>query len=125
MYLKALEIQGFKSFPDKTRLNFDQEITAIVGPNGSGKSNISDAILWVMGEQRTKTLRGGKMEDVIFGGTEKRSQMGFAQVTLDCSPMTQRIASDTLDLPLPLGPTMAVISSPKFNTVLSGKLLNP
>ena len=82
MYLKALEIQGFKSFPDKTRLNFDQEITAIVGPNGSGKSNISDAILWVMGEQRTKTLRGGKMEDVIFGGTEKRNQMGFAQVTL-------------------------------------------
>ena len=82
MYLKALEIQGFKSFPDKTRLNFDQEITAIVGPNGSGKSNISDAILWVMGEQRTKTLRGGKMEDVIFGGTEKRAQVGFAQVTL-------------------------------------------
>jgi chromosome segregation protein len=82
VYLKALEIQGFKSFPDKTRLNFDQEITAIVGPNGSGKSNISDAILWVMGEQRTKTLRGGKMEDVIFGGTEKRSPMGFAQVSL-------------------------------------------
>ena len=82
MYLKALEIQGFKSFTDKTRLNFDQEITAIVGPNGSGKSNISDAILWVMGEQRTKTLRGGKMEDVIFGGTEKRSPMGFAQVSL-------------------------------------------
>ena len=82
MYLKALEIQGFKSFPDKTVLNFGADITAIVGPNGSGKSNISDAILWVMGEQNSRQLRGVKMEDVIFGGTEKRNQMGFAQVTL-------------------------------------------
>ena len=82
MYLKALEIQGFKSFPDKTVLNFGADITAIVGPNGSGKSNISDAILWVMGEQNSRQLRGAKMEDVIFGGTEKRNQMGFAQVTL-------------------------------------------
>ena len=78
MYLRAIEIQGFKSFADKTRLTFDRDITAIVGPNGSGKSNLSDAILWVMGEQRTRTLRGGKMEDVIFGGTEKRGSLGFA-----------------------------------------------
>ncbi len=82
MYLKALEIQGFKSFPDKTTILFEKDVTMIVGPNGSGKSNISDAILWVMGEQRTRALRGGKMEDVIFGGTEKRGKLGFAQVTL-------------------------------------------
>ena len=82
MYLRAIEIQGFKSFADKTRLTFDRDITAIVGPNGAGKSNLSDAILWVMGEQRTRTLRGGKMEDVIFGGTEKRGALGFAQVSL-------------------------------------------
>ena len=82
MYLKALEIQGFKSFPDKVSLPFEKPVIAIVGPNGSGKSNISDAICWVMGEQRSKTLRGAKMEDVIFGGTSQRGPGGFAQVSL-------------------------------------------
>ncbi len=82
MKLRALEIQGFKSFADKTRLSFEKPVTCVVGPNGSGKSNISDAILWVTGEQSSKALRGGKMEDVIFGGTARRHQMGYAEVSL-------------------------------------------
>ena len=82
MILKALEIHGFKSFPDKTVLTFGQGITAVVGPNGSGKSNISDAIRWVLGEQSAKNLRGAKMESVVFDGTEARRGMGYAEVTL-------------------------------------------
>lgn len=83
MRLKSLEIQGFKTFPDKTKLSFEQGITSVVGPNGSGKSNISDAIRWVLGEQSPKSLRCSKMEDVVFNGTDKRKKQGYAEVTLN------------------------------------------
>lgn len=82
MYLKSLEMQGFKSFPDKIELKFDKGITAVVGPNGSGKSNIGDAMRWVMGEQSSKQLRGEKMQGVIFHGTLSRPKASFAQVTI-------------------------------------------
>jgi len=91
MLLKSLELQGFKTFPDKTKLSFEQGVTSVVGPNGSGKSNISDAMRWVLGEQSVRTLRCGKMEDVIFSGTPQRKGQGYAEVTLNIDNSDRRL----------------------------------
>ena len=98
MYLKTLELQGFKSFPDKITLSFDKGLTGVVGPNGSGKSNIGDAVRWVLGEQSTKTLRGNKMEDVIFSGTTARKAVGFASVTLVLDNSSGQLKSDDAEV---------------------------
>lgn len=95
MKLKGLEVQGFKTFPDKTKLDFTNGITAVVGPNGSGKSNISDAIRWVLGEQSAKALRCSKMEDVIFNGTQQRKKTGYAQVTLSIDNSDRSLQFDS------------------------------
>ena len=82
MYLKRIEITGFKSFADKTIIEFEDDVTAVVGPNGSGKSNITEAVRWVLGEQSAKNLRGGKMNDIIFAGSEGRKPLNIAEVTV-------------------------------------------
>lgn len=94
MYLKRLEITGFKSFADRTELEFVPGVTAVVGPNGSGKSNISDAIRWVLGEQSAKSLRGAKMEDIIFSGSDSRKPVNFCEVSLTLDNTDQRIKMD-------------------------------
>ena len=98
MYLEKVEIHGFKSFGDAVKLNIPKGITGVIGPNGSGKSNVSDAIRWVLGEQSAKSLRGSKMEDIIFAGTEKRKSLGYAEVALTIKNPDQKVAIDYTEI---------------------------
>ena len=115
MQLKKLELQGFKSFADKTEIVFLDGVTTIVGPNGSGKSNISDALRWVLGEQSVKNLRGGKMEDVIFAGTQARKKVGFAEVSMYL---------DNTDSTLPVEYKEVVVTRRIYRTGESNYLIN-
>ncbi len=94
MFLKRIELSGFKSFADRTELEFVQGITAVVGPNGSGKSNISDGIRWVLGEQSARSLRGGKMEDIIFAGSDARKAVNYGEVSLTLDNTSQSLPLD-------------------------------
>src|SRR5688500_10589640 len=103
MRLQRLEIAGFKSFPDRSELTFDHGVTAIVGPNGCGKSNVVDALTWVLGEQSAKSLRGERMEDVIFGGSDARKPTGAAEVRLRLSGVAARVPGNGIPRSLPVG----------------------
>ncbi len=115
MYLKRLELQGFKSFIDRTKISLEPGISCIVGPNGSGKSNVVDAVRWVLGEQSVKSLRGGKMEDIIFAGSKKRKPLGMAEVT---------IVLDNADAYLPLEYTEIAVTRRAYRSGESEYLIN-
>ena len=115
MYLKRLEMQGFKSFADKTVLEFMPGITSVIGPNGSGKSNIVDSIKWILGEQSMKELRGGKSSDIIFAGTQTRKSLGFAEASL---------IFDNTDGALPIEYTEVIVTRKIYRSGETGYFIN-
>src|SRR3954465_11983313 len=117
MRLERLEINGFKSFSDRSELSFDKGVTAIVGPNGCGKSNVADAITWVMGEQSAKSLRGEKMEDVIFSGSDARKPTATAEVRLRFSGVVKSVSGPAFD---PVSPINGNGSNGRYETHSNG-----